>query len=371
MNILKYLAILFVLLFLALTVYIVTQKGDYQVSRSMVLKTPRTVIFDYINDYKNWETFNAASKEDDGITFTYPAKTSGIGGSYAWNGSNGEGFMKTTFVKENDSIAQKMVLDGNNSTLNWKLKDTLGGTKVTISSKGTMGLLAKISSFFSGGINNVLGDSYEKNLANLDKTLAYEMKTYSIKNNGVVQRGAANYLMQTISCKRKSVARNIKIILPRMVFFFKKNNIPMAGKPFVLYDNTNYANDVVTLSVCIPTTQKIAILPGSDIASGSMEAFTCLKTTLTGDYSHLAETWKKAQTYITDNDYKPNFAGKYVEVYTKTIDDIKNPSKWKTELLIPVFPKAVLVTQPTVTTPQQPTTSVQTTTEEPAVEEIP
>ena len=371
MNILKYLAILIVLLFLALTVYIVTQKGDYQVSRSMVLKTPRTVIFDYVNDYKNWETFNAASKEDDGITFTYPAKTAGIGGSYTWNGSDGEGFMKTTFVKENDSIAQKMILDGNNSTVNWKLKDTVGGTKVTISSKGSLGLLTKIKSFFAGGIKNVIGDSYEKSLANLDKTLAYEMKTYSIKNNGTVQRGAANFLMQTVSCKRKSLGRNIKIILPRMVYFFKKNNIPMAGKPFVLYDNISLTNDVVTFSVCIPTTQKIAIQSESDVASGSMEAFTCLKTTLTGDYSHLPETWKKAQTYSADNGYKPNFAGKYVEVYTKTIDDIKNPSKWTTELLIPVFPKEIPVVKPTVTSSQQPATVVQTAVEEPAIEEIP
>jgi effector-binding domain-containing protein len=371
MNILKYLAILIVLLFLALTVYIVTQKGDYHVSRSMVLKTPRITIFEYINDYKNWETFNTASKEDDGITFTYPAKTSGIGGSYTWNGSNGKGFMKTTFVKENDSIAQKMILDGNNSTVNWKLKDTVGGTKVTISSKGSIGLFDKITSFFSGGITKVLGNSYEKSLANLDKTLSYEMKTYSIKNNGIVQRAATNYLMQTISCKRKSVTRNIKIMLPRMVYFFKKNNIPMAGKPFVLYNNINYSNDVVTLSVCIPTTQKIAIQPDSDVESGSMEAFTCLKTTLTGDYSHLAETWKKAQTYITDNDYKPNFAGKYVEVYTKTIDDVKNPSKWTTELLIPVFPKTIQVVQPIQTTSQQPTTAVQPAVNEPTIEEIP
>jgi predicted transcriptional regulator YdeE len=159
-----------------------------------------------------------------------------------------------------------------------------------------------------------------------------------------------------------------------MVYFFKKNNIQIAGKPFVIYNTIDYANDIINFSVCIPTAEKVFIDTDSDMQSGEMEAFTCLKTTLTGDYSHLAETWKKAQKHITDNDFKQNFAGKYIEVYSKTIDDVKNPSKWTTELYIPVFPKAVAVTpivSTTSTTVSTPRTETQTEPQETTPEEIP
>lgn len=131
----------------------------------------------------------------------------------------------------------------------------------------------------------------------------------------------------------------------------------MSGKPFILYDRYDRANDIVTFSVCAPTREQIFITSGSEITSGEIVPFTCLKTTLTGDYSHLKEAWTKAENYIRDNGYTPNFAGKYAEVYIKTIDDVKQPSKWITEIHIPVFPKAA----PTPTTVAVPTTTAPTT----------
>jgi effector-binding domain-containing protein len=209
-----------------------------------------------------------------------------------------------------------------------------------------MDLMTKISSFFKGGVVSILGDTYEKSLRNLDKTLHYEMKTYTIKVNGIVQRPSGFCLKQTVSCHIKSVPKNIKIMMGRMVHFFRKNKIPMTGKPFVSYDKYDVANDFATISVCIPVAELISIADGSDVASGEIIAFTCLKTTLTGDYSHSREAWAKAQKYISDTGLKQNFAGNYTEVYVKTIDDVKQPSKWVTEIYIPVFPKAIELPQP-------------------------
>ena len=133
-----------------------------------------------------------------------------------------------------------------------------------------------------------------------------------------------------------------------MVYFFKKNQLAMAGKPFVQYERYDVANDIVTFSVCVPTTKQIFVTSGSDVTSGEIIPFTCLKTTLTGDYSHTQEAWSKARKYIADNGFQENIAGKYTEVYTKTIDDIKQPSKWVTEIHIPVFPKTPTVAPTTV-----------------------
>ena len=364
MRILKYIFLLILLSLVGITVYVATQKGDFEVTRSSIVKTQRSTVFDYVNDYKNWETFGCWMQKDSDIKFNYDAKTIGSGAKCSWENGSNDGNIKTVYIKENDSIAQKANFNGTTATISWTFKDTVGGTKVTVHSKGKMDIMTKISSFFKGGVTSILGDVYEKSLRNLDKTLNYEMKTYSIKVNGIVQRASGFCLKQTVTCHIKSVPKNTKIIMARMVHFFKKNKIAMAGKPFVMYDRYDVANDIATISVSIPVGKQISISPGSDVASGEIIAFTCLKTTLTGDYSHSKEAWAKAKKYIADNGLKENFAGNYTEVYVKTIDDIKQPSKWITEIFIPVFPKAIELPKP-VTAPVNATVETSKTTTPP------
>jgi hypothetical protein len=340
MRILKYIFILIILAFIGITVYVATQKGDFEISKTSLLKTQRSTIFDYVNDYKNWETFGSWMTKPNMVAFTYPSKTMGIGGSCSWANGTDVGNIKTFFAKENDSLLQKINYNGTKANLHWSFKDTIGGTKISIYCHGDMDVMTKIKVFFKGGISSIANDVIEKSLLNLDKTLAYEMKTYTIKVNGIEQRSSGFCLKQTVSCTLNKLPRNIKIIMSKMVHFFKKNKIPQAGKPFVMYDRYDPANDFVTFSVCIPTTTLIEVMPGSDITSGEIIPFTCLKTTLIGDYSHNKEAWTKAKKYMSDNQLIENFAGKYTEVYVKTIDDIKQPSKWITEIYMPVFPKA-------------------------------
>jgi hypothetical protein len=335
------------LAFIGITVYVATQKGNFEVSKSSIVKARRATVFDYVNDYKNWEAFGSYMTKDNTIKFTYPAKTVGAGASSSWENGSDDGTIRTVFVKENDSLSQKMKFNGSKATVSWTFKDTIGGTKVTLHSKGQMDIFTKITTFFKGGISSMLSDTFEKSLRNLDKTLGYEMKTYSIKVNGIVQRNSGFCLQQTVSCKIKSLPKNIKIMMAGMVHFFKKNKLTMAGKPFVLYERYDLANDYVTFSVCAPTNKQVFVMPGSDMSSDEIVPFTCLKTTLVGDYSHTQEAWAKAKKYIADNDLKENGAGRYTEVYVKNIDDIKQPSKWVTEIYIPVFPK-VAVPQPIV-----------------------
>lgn len=366
MRILKYIFLLILLAFIGITVYVATQSGHYELTRSSIIKTPRSTVFDYVNDYKNWETFGSWMQNGNDIKFNYSAKTIGTGARSSWTDNSGQGHIKTVFVKENDSIVHKANYGGTVATISLKFKDTIGGTKVTVYTKGKMDLMSKISSFFEGGITSALGDAYEKSFRNLDKTLHFEMKTHSIKINGVVQRPSGYCLKQTVSCRIKSLPKNTKILMARMVHFFKKNKIPTNGKPFVSYEKYDEANDFATISVCIPVREQVFISSGSDITSGEIVAFTCLKTTLTGDYSHSKEAWKAAQKYITDKGYTQNFAGNYSEVYVKTIDDVKQPSKWITEIYIPVFPKAVELPKNVIlpTNTAQPKTPVPSTTDE-------
>ncbi len=348
MRILKYLFLLLLLFLFGTSVYIATQKGDFYVERSQVIKSPKTTLFNYVNDYRNWETFGSWKKEDPKMTFSYPKNTVGNGGSYSWKGSDGEGSMKTIAVYKTDSIHQKMNFNGSLSDVKWVFKDTLGGTKVTWSSKGTMNFGFKIYAVFNGGVERVIGSMYEKSLANLDKTLDYEIHTYKVKVIGLVRKLGTFYLKQTIISKISNVPLNLRIMIPNMIHFFQKNNLAMTGQPFVIYHTYDLAAGITKFSVCIPIKEEVFISEGSDVSSGLLYPFQAVKTTLTGDYSHSKEAWDKTTDYIKANHLTENKESTHIEVYTKNMVQVANPSQWVTDIYIPINTKATPVAKPTI-----------------------
>lgn len=186
MRIIKYLFLLLLLSLVASSIFVATQKEDFTVERSKLINSPKMSIYNYVNDSKNWKEWNSLAVEDSLIKIIPSENTIGKGSSLTWEGKNGNGNLQTIDLKENDSIAQKINFNGNVATISMRFKDTLGGTKVSWKAEGKMGFLFKVSTVFSGGASKVFGLIFEKSLENLDKKLDYEINTYTIKENGLI-----------------------------------------------------------------------------------------------------------------------------------------------------------------------------------------
>lgn len=341
MRILKYIFLLFLLSLVALSIFVATQKGDFLVERSKVINSPRSSVYNYVNDYRNWSDFGSWTTEDPEIKINYPQNTIGKGASYSWEGKDGVGEMHTIRIIENDSIVQSMEFRGNNSTVFWNFKDTIGGTKVTWKIKGKMSFFFKIYSAINGGVDNVIGSIYEKSLVNLDKALDYETNTFAAVDNGIVQKPIMNYIGQSFTSELVKVNKNFKIVIPKLTTFCKKNNIVISGKPFIIYHTYDTPKGLAKITIGIAIRDAIFLSAGSDIVAGKLEAFEAVKTTLTGDYSHLKAAYTKTVTYLNQNKLSPNPVFSYLEIYTSGKNEIKNPSKWVTEIYIPIIPKVV------------------------------
>jgi hypothetical protein len=357
MRIVKYIFLLLLLAVIGITVYVATQKGDFMIERSTVIKVPKEIVFNYVNDYRNWEEWGAWKEDDAKMEFIYPDNTVGLGGSYSWKGSDGSGEMKTIFVKQNDSIAQKVVagLTEYNS-----FKDTVGGTKVLWRSKGKVDFMTKVNATFNGGINKMMNALYERSLNNLNHVITKEINTFNVEVDGIVQKQATFYVKQTATTKLKDMQFKLNPMLQKMIAFFKNNSLSMNGKPFIIYESVDVQAGTITFSVCGPLREEIFLGPGSDISVGKLEAFSALKTTLTGDYSHRDDAIRKAKDHISKNNIEQNTALKYMDVYVKNAADVKSPSQWVTEILIPV--KSAI--EPAVITATPPPASTETTTTE-------
>ncbi len=339
MRILKYIFLLLLLAFFALSVFVATQKGDFEVVRSRVIKSPKSTVFNYVNDFRNWENFGSWKADDPQMKFTYPQHTVGKGGSYSWTGTDGNGKVSNIAVTDDHSIHQKMTYNGTVSDVFWTFTDTLGGTNVTWRSKGHMGFGFKVYSAFNGGVDRVIGTMYERSLAGLDKSVNLELNTFKVDVDGLVQKTSAFYLSKRITSRISNIPKNTRILLPQMIYFFRKNNMKMYGKPFVIYHSYDRARGIADMSVCVPVEKEVFLSPDSDMLAGRLNGFQAVKVTLTGDYSHLPKAWDKGLDYMAGKRIPVNTGGPYVEVYSVNMENEMRPSRWLTSVYIPVQQK--------------------------------
>jgi effector-binding domain-containing protein len=341
MRIIKYLFLLLLLSLVALSIFIATQKGEFTVEKTKIINSPRSSVFSYANDLKNWKDWNSLAVEDSLMSIYYSNNTIGKGSFCNWDGKEGSGELKTIGIKENDSILQTMNFKGNLANVSMSFKDTLGKTKITWKAKGKMSFTFKILSAFNGGANNLFGTIFEKSLIILDRKLDYEINTYSVEVNGVVKKLETFYLSQTFTSELSKVAKNSSIVFSKITTFCKDNNIAIQGKPFVIYHTYNTINKLTKISICITIKNPIFITEGSEISSDTLQSFDAVKTTLKGDYSHINKAIDKTLDYIKTNNLRTDPTFSHLEIYTISKNEINNPSKWITEIYYPTIPKPV------------------------------
>ena len=364
MKILKYLFLFALLSFVALTVFVATQKGDFSVERSKVINSPRATVYNYLNDFRNYEDFESWSVEDPSIKMTYANKTSGNGATFYWDGADGKGNSIILKTKDGESIDQKMQFDGTEADVNWTLKVTWKG-------KGTMSFLFKIYTALHGGSDRVIGTIYEKSLANIDKNLDYETKTFAVTVDGVVKKTETPYIKQTFTSEISKISKNARIVIPKLIHFSETNGLSEAGKPLIIYHTYDTKTGLAKISICLPINKEISTSSGSDILAGKLNGFDAVKTTLTGDYSHRNEAIAKTIAYINNQKIIPDLSWSHLEILTLSKLDVKASSKLVTEIYFPIKPKVVPVTAEPVYAPENTSeTPSEPRTEQPRTEPV-
>jgi len=341
MKIVKYIFLLLLLASIAVTVFIATQEGKYDIHKERVIKVRKDVLYNYINDYRNWENVGIITDADSTAAYSYSEKTGGTGASMEWKKGDVEGKITTLKLKENDSIQQKAVIDGLTSEITWGFDDTAAGTKVSVRLQGQLTFSEKAAAVLSGGVEEKFESALDKGLGNLNTFLIHELSTYNVEVKGVVNKTGSFYIGQRATTDTKAAQAKVSELLPKLQAFIKENKITPAGSPFTLYDRNDSGANKVSFIVCIPIKDEIFTTPGSDIIGGKLATFKALKTTLTGDHSHLPKAWEAGFKHLSGKMLQENTTGQYMEIYTKNVKHTKKPSGWITDIYIPIGAPAV------------------------------
>jgi hypothetical protein len=335
MKILKYLTLLFLLFLLAFVVFVATQPATYQITKQKEINSPSEIVFEYVNDFSYWSEWQQFNKEEN-FTFTTSENTIGEKSFVKWDSNNK---IATTFAKK-DSIVQDYIESTDKQTLHWKFKKTKTGTLALVTIKGDLTFKEKIYSVLNGGITSYVGPQIEESLVKINDYLVNELGNFDIKVKGLVNRPETIFIEQKDSCLVKDFPKKSKALLKTMKTFIKSNAIETLGVPFVIFHNIPNGN-MMKYSMCVPVRDQILTTPESQIQGNSFESFLAVKTILKGDYSHMKNAWSKARNYITTNKFTEDKTSVYLGIYKKALPEVTEPSKWETEIYIPIVKKRV------------------------------
>jgi effector-binding domain-containing protein len=339
MKAIKYIFFLILIAIIASAIYIAVQPSEFSVTRTRTINAPAAVIYNNVNDYKNWASWSSWVEKDPEMKITLPEQTSGEGSSYTWEDKDGIGTMKTLETNTNKSITQEMQFaEFPSSNVSWKFKPNEdGSTDVTWNIAGKdLPFGFKAFAAFMGGMEKQIGPEYERSLEKLDSIIQVDMKKYSIVvDKETTQHSGGFYIYNTTATTFEGFKTKMATMLPEVITYAQKNNITMAGAPYILYHKWDEANNAVMFSCCVPTTARV-ITTGDNILTGQLAPFKAVKTTLNGDYSNLKEAWEKATKAITESGLEQDNNGPNIEAYLNSPMNTPNPADLKTEIYIAV-----------------------------------
>ncbi|MDZ7681909.1 MAG: SRPBCC family protein [Fodinibius sp.] len=168
MKILKIVGItivVMVILFFGIATFLPSQ---VHVERTLVIPASSEIVFDKINDLREWKHWSPWYQMDPNMEITYEGFLSGEGASYSWKSENGgSGTLIITESHPNKYIATEMdFMNKGKATAFYRLKPVDGGTQVTWAFETTMNN-NPVEKYMGLIIDRMVGTDFEKGLHNL------------------------------------------------------------------------------------------------------------------------------------------------------------------------------------------------------------
>ncbi|EGV42959.1 transcription activator effector-binding protein [Bizionia argentinensis JUB59] len=338
MKTLKYILFILLIITIGVSVYIAVQPNDFKVTRTRTVAAPSQVIYNHIIDVKKMESWLPWLEKDSETKLDLADSTSNIGAFYTWKSNNHSGSIKTLSTVPFQSINQELQFDKiETAQANWEFNQN-NATDTEVSwtvSTDKLSFFEKANALIHGGHEKMIGPDLERGLEKLNGDVITAMEVYSIKVDGIAQHGGGYYIYTTTSSKISDIQTTINKVMPGVKDYAIKNNISMAGSPFITYHKWDEANNAVMFSCCIPTSTQ-TVTTQSDILTGQFEPFRAIKTTLKGNYSNLREARDAGYNYINQYNMEATETGPMLEVYLTDPSQKPNPANWITEIYIAI-----------------------------------
>lgn len=143
--------------------------SNVHIEATEVINAETPVVFNQVNDFKNWEKWSPWKEMDETMKISYDAKTTGKDAKYSWTSEKqGEGYMVIKESNPNSSIKTYVNFGPNGEgTGQWKFEPQGDKTKVTWGFDSDMGKNPFSKLMGTVMMKLMVGKSLRKGLANI------------------------------------------------------------------------------------------------------------------------------------------------------------------------------------------------------------
>ena len=341
MKILKYLLFLLLILFIAGSIYIATQDGQYKVETSKLINAPAPMLFREVADFSNWKSWEAWT-QIEGMDLNVSGATSEKDTAISWQAEGiRDGSIVTTAEIPYSNIEQilktKTIIGEAEGKITWTFTPEDEGTRVTWKLEGNQSFKEKLTfTVQDEELTEVFLPIFEQSIENLEQHVTRKMEAYSINVDGVTEHGGGYYMYTTTASRMGEVNTRAASMIEQVKLYMNQNNISISGQPLIIYNQRDDRNGTTIFSAGVPTPSQVITPAGSEILNGYLEPQKVVKTTLNGHHKNASEAWERTYRYIEENGLIVNAQGQPFEMLITDPTKIDNPALWVTEIYIPV-----------------------------------
>jgi len=305
--------------------------AQVHVERSVKMHQHVPVVFNYVNDLHNWNSWSPWYEKDPKAKIEYSGPQSGTGSTMHWESDVREvGKGRMQIVQSNpDSVVGLDLYFMSEETptrADFRMNEAGDSTIVTWSLAFDAGMnpFKRLMGKFMDGM---VGPDFEKGLAKLksiNESLPPEMKVEE------TELPAMNYFAVRDTASIPTISTKLGTDYHMIGAVMKKQNLIMAGPPFAIYYSDSQTN--WELDAAVPLNK-----PGKtegNVRAGTMKAGKALVVHYHGAYDRMHGAYEALHEYASKNGKKIN--GAPWESYISDPMSEKDTAKWATDIYFPV-----------------------------------
>lgn len=341
MKIIKYLFFLFLIVFIAGSIYVATKDGDYSVESSTVINAPAPLLFREVLDLSNWKTWNTWNSQKE-ISLNVSEDPATEGAIFSWKAENIQDGKITNIANiPYNQIEQSLTVETSfgeaTAKILWTFEPEDNQTLITWHMTGSQSFKEKLAfSLSDKDFTAIFQPIFEQSLENIAQNVVQKMEEYSIHVDGITEHGGGYYMYTTTAAKLGEVNTRAEKMFRQVSLYMNDNNISISGKPFIIYNQRDERNNTTIFSAALPTPSQVITPSGSMVLNGYLAPQKMVKTTLKGHHKNAVEAWEKTYRYLDENDLQVNTKGQAFEIFITPPSEVENPASWITEIYIPV-----------------------------------
>ncbi len=325
---------LFIILLLAVLIYLSRIDGNYSVSRSQVMRCDRDKLFRKLCDFKSWPDWSPWLIHEPDARLTYSDNYTAEGGFYRWDGKHvGAGTLTHVTLDRPEQIQQKLEFTRpfkSVCSISFTLRETEGATEVTWTMQGHMPFFLR---FMIARMQKMIGNDYELGLAMLAGQMDASAESPTIVFQGRQQLSPQPCLCKSFSGFLPDMQQAMQQGFPELQSHIEQQGKSITGAPCSVYHKVDVNKMHFVCDMAVPVAQDIN---AGDYELKSVGDGKYFKTLLKGNYRYLELAWYSAYAHLQMLGIKADKTRSSIEVYENDPQACEHPNEWLTGIYIPI-----------------------------------